>query len=457
MKRKRTLRLLAFILASLLLLAGCQPTPEQEIVHQLTEEQYSKTASPGANLEVLRQAGEKWEESFTAYNGKLKVRISADIQTPNHDEWPVYRIKLVDYTQDIIDPIVNIIFGDAVNSLERLGKAWTKDDIMDMIIDKKAEIEMKKKDERYTDTSLEELEEGLEELEQLMERAPETSDYEKTTAQLEKDSGGIVGIQACAETGRGAKASLWVENDMGRGYGSFLRYWNTGISMQDQNACDQYTNIFPTDTYTVDIQKTREEALQEAEDFLKSIQVTDYKFEGSEKAYGVYKVQTQSSEQFSQVAYGFVFTRPYNGLPRSVLSVWDDYITGGTGNMSDGSSYRLALENDSITVIVDDEGIAGLQWYSPTEISGTDTENVPLMPFDEAKNAIRNGLKTKYTYLEENPDSDAQEIEITQIRLGYVVTNIKDNYSEYRTVPAWICYNGDTPVVGINATDGSVL
>ena len=41
--------------------------------------------------------------------------------------------------------------------------------------------------------------------------------------------------------------------------------------------------------------------------------------------------------------------------------------------MSDGSSYRLALENDSITVIVDDEGIAGLQWYSPTEISGTDT------------------------------------------------------------------------------------
>ena len=92
MKRKRTLRLLAFILASLLLLAGCQPTPEQEIVHQLTEEQYSKTASPGANLEVLRQAGEKWEESFTAYNGKLKVRISADIQTPNHDEWPVYHI-----------------------------------------------------------------------------------------------------------------------------------------------------------------------------------------------------------------------------------------------------------------------------------------------------------------------------------------------------------------------------
>ena len=78
--------------------------------------------------------------------------------------------------------------------------------------------------------------------------------------------------------------------------------------MQDQNACNQYTNIFPTDTYTVDIQKTREEALQEAEDFLKSIQVTDYKFEGSEKAYGVYKVQTQSSEQFSQVAYGFVLS-----------------------------------------------------------------------------------------------------------------------------------------------------
>ena len=442
------------IAASLILVSlvfsGCQPTPEKDVVKGAREAQYSAQVDEGANAAALKEFGNRWEETEQSENGKLKLIVNADIVIPETEKWPVFRAKQNGYTQETADFLIKELLGDT--QLYKAGKPLTKADYMEMLMQTKADMaDAAENPDKYEYTQ-EEFKERISELEEAMANAPDKTDYKEATTKLEDDGSGGTSVQVAGDTGKGANGSVWIQNDKTGLGNSFVLYDDTGIEMTGENYCDSYTVLYNDDTTTGSPKLSEQDAKTQAEEFLKRIGAEDYSFEGTVYRYGI----GNDFESYSYCAYGLVFTKSYNGVNR-IIANQDDSIVGGIGNYDDGDGQYAFLErNDAITVIVDDSGVCGMEWYSPSEITQTETEDVKLLSADEIKTALLNVIKSKYSYM--GAGDDAVEIKIGKLKLGYASTNIKDVYGEYRLTPAWVAYdeNGE-PLIGINATDGSIV
>ena len=136
-------------------------------------------------------------------------------------------------------------------------------------------------------------------------------------------------------------------------------------------------------------------------------------------------------------------------------------------------TYALVGPSEQITVIVNDAGIAQVEYIQPHEITGILQEDSVLLPFDQIMQVAASLMPLKYASSERYYADN--RVQVTSIRLGYMRVMRQDKPGEFMLTPVWDFYgsvqlrrqkNGkvvagwDLPfnsLLTINAIDGTVI
>lgn len=130
-------------------------------------------------------------------------------------------------------------------------------------------------------------------------------------------------------------------------------------------------------------------------------------------------------------------------------------------------NYSVSCREESLCVVIDDEGVQDLYWYQPYDIVGTLRENCSLLPFDSVMQVARSILPLTLGSYER--DGTGARARITDIRLGYLRVMRPDQPDTLTLIPVWDFYGTVTFDGGyvqnwachswltINAIDGTVI
>ena len=130
-------------------------------------------------------------------------------------------------------------------------------------------------------------------------------------------------------------------------------------------------------------------------------------------------------------------------------------------------NYSVRCREESLCIIIDDEGVQDLYWYQPYDIVGTLQEDCSLLPFDSVMQVAGSILPlTLASYEREGTGAKAR---ITDIRLGYLRVMRPDQPDMLTLIPVWdfygtVTFNGSFiqnwachSWLTINAIDGTVI
>ena len=125
------------------------------------------------------------------------------------------------------------------------------------------------------------------------------------------------------------------------------------------------------------------------------------------------------------LCYNVYFTRDIDGIP----------ITYDRNSINGKFSYSWNYEY--IKISVNESGIFEFNWHGNSTVGDKIYSNVSLLGFEEIKNYFINGIKAKRSYFEESDNIINSTINITEIKLGYMKTQKKDENGAYILIPVW--------------------
>ncbi len=462
----KRIRYMICLLLTIITLAACQATPDKDVV-------INKEGAEGNIVQnIVTQSGifynfpESWQDTFSFYGNKLIINIDAALDVPDVDTWPVYNVKLTNYSQEEVDAITFTLFGDAV--LYSATHRTTKAEYEEMIINCKLAIEQKKNGTYQGDESLEDLEAQLEMLEESMQGAPETWNENQVVtpemfydADLDADF-----LYVNADLGKAKMATLDVRSGCNLPDSeNSVRFINT-----DTGSC--YDTFYSFQPPIKGVELTLEEAKSEAEQLLADMGIEGYGYAAMKIGSTSVSMEEETKETIesnTKQCYLLYYTRMYNGLP----STYEDIELSGSKNDKE-NVYSPIAYYDRITIAINDEGILSFVWQGRETQDETLNENVPLLSFEEIQKVFEQIIKVKYAYVEDAENGNTIELKITAITLGYIRVQRADYPGQYMAIPVWDFYgyniNAEKEYEGtsrgpsnysslltINAIDGSVI
>lgn len=157
-----------------------------------------------------------------------------------------------------------------------------------------------------------------------------------------------------------------------------------------------------------------------------------------------------------------IILRPvYEGIP---VYEWNTYYGSDTAAQKAGLSYSHPVMKESIMADVKNGRLASLTWIDPQEVLGVENENVPLLPFDTILDIFQ-----KQVFMNIYLDSGERTIKVTDVYFSYRCVKRRDS-DQYYLLPAWDFVGYDTifeslqkrhdiheSILSVNAIDGSIL
>lgn len=447
-------------LMCLLLLSACQPTPDQGAVIN------KKDVNNPANNASSIGAPQKWTDTTQYYNGKLTVKVDADVLVPQSQTWPVYGVKLANYSQAEADAIVKALFGDA--KLYDQSGATTKTELEKQLLELQLELQQRENG-TYTgnsDNSVEGVRQSIESLQQQIQKAPEKSNAKEITSKLTYDKGFDADLLfASAKLGQPIDASIDIRS------GRNLPYSENSITFRNGTTFDASYNL----KEATGVNMTREEAIQQGDALLEKMGVKGYSCAAVKVGVNSPSESQITSETLANAEKCWVlyYTKSYNGI----ASTFEDQE--GTFGLKDKGSDTPPVYYDRIEIAVNDQGISSLIWHGREQENGVLTDNAALKSFEEIKQSFLNGAKLKYAYIEDastpNGQSDKWDCSVKRIELGYMRVMSGSGVGSYKAIPVWDFFGtvgpedensapsststiGDyTSLLTINAIDGSII
>ena len=211
---------------------------------------------------------------------------------------------------------------------------------------------------------------------------------------------------------------------------------------------------------------TMEEAIAKAEEFLDEIDLPGFTlFEGG--LYNDYVYSPQHKEPANTYYYrNYYILLFFRDIDGALLTQSSGTKDGGSG---EGVDYRPKIwPGEMIQFCINDAGIEGFEYDSPTEITETVVENAVLKPFSEIKDIFE-----KMICIVNADDQRVSWIDIDRVRLSYSRISEKDSFDTGLVVPVWsfegkigTAHRGEEDfiqqrktgtIMAINAIDGSII
>ena len=450
---------IALIILTMLLLAACVPTPEQEFVvnkgDSIAEQKINETsgAEAGAQTGVGRQTfPDRWDEEPIAESAHLIVRAHAGIRTKADGLYPVYRTREAEITAETVKNIAVKFLDRPTSSSESL---MTKEDYgrqLQHFLDERARYEEWVKAGKPVDWSnVDECEWTPEEIERetnwYMERIKNAPD--SLTSQAVNDYSGLSKNKAMAFTlASGEVASISYSNDyyiIGKGCTGIPNFYTVYEYREDLEWKEgKYAKWMESEVSCEDAQVV---CLSEAE----RLGFAGFSIAGSYEA----TLFDSVGAEWTAVTGGWCFdlTRGFDGYPQFASRVYASQNL----NYGSGDDYMVnkVIPRERLTMFVTKDGLRTIRYDGPKDVSGLVNANVELLPFDEIKGRIANALLSCFPYERaaastegRDENSPRLELEIYEITLSTFTLRIKDS-TDFYEMPCWfVSYDCCDPVRG---------
>ena len=208
--KKRTIIFCVLVLFFVVLLMNsCKPTPtEAEVINKndsMMESEIQESATTDTVIEL--EIPTRYQQSFSAYDGKLEVAIDANVEFPDVTAFPVYEFVYKPFSQQQVDLMIKELMGDA--DLYAADYRSTKSELeTELILMKKELNDMKNGNVDPLSeggSGIEEYEQMIKDWEQQIIDAPETNTNIKITSQEYSEQNNNIDVVARAE-GKGDMA-----------------------------------------------------------------------------------------------------------------------------------------------------------------------------------------------------------------------------------------------------------
>lgn len=436
-------------LFSLLLLIGCQPTPEQEFIvskgDDIVELKLNATPTPDgapdedAKSSVSRPAfPARWDEDPILENERLILRVHTDLHTRADGLYPVYRTRASEISKETIENIAIKFLDKPAESSDAL---LTKEDwgrILQAFLDERALHDEWVKAGRPKDWT------GVDEGDWSPAQIEETTNWymeqirnapDSLTAQSVNDYSGLQQGKEKAFTLASGEAA-WI-----------LWFKDTYIIAK---GCMSDPNIYDYATYQDDLRLqegnykqwietdlSREQAEATALRELERLGYTGYAVAEAEPA--TLLDITGASARGVAGGWQLVLRRDYGGYPQLARDVYASHnLNYGSG---DGFVTNRPIDREQFRLIVSADGVRYLDYSGPKDISGLVNANVELLTFDEIKQHIANAMEMCFPYdLYGSDSADSSvpsEVEIYDLYLTTFTLRAKDS-EDYYEMPCWV-------------------
>jgi hypothetical protein len=489
---KRTLA----ILLSLLLLAACQPTPEQPVVVQKDTERLVDTVvnqSPDgtASADTVTDAPGfvKSEEHYTydyqSGNGRLTIHADADVYLPASGRISMARVRPTVFTDEWIKTSFDRIFEGET--------AWTqnpdryirgKKEIAEYIVYIQELIDTGRTDEKLL--TEEEAIEYIEALKQEYATAPDETIQNDAliivdgSVRTQTYDNGINWIVNRMMDARNADHWLQITNNTtpegipleeyfsyGKGNGesniSYAGFQEEGYILS--NWYDPYTHrtVYSDEAECLYGQSfSPADAVQRCRDFLAKLDVTDV-------------MPYRTCDLYTATVYGQVKSLYIIPMVRTAAGSPVAYIP--QVQELDTDPYSTPWYYESMLFFVDDDGINLCQWSNPIEVKEILSTDVQTIPFEEAASIFEHMCSVAYEARTLSQDGVAIYYDLYPATVELSLFRIKEQNSETKIglyVPAWVFYGKsvkqyrdhkdihpddytDVILFAINAVDGSII
>ena len=448
-------KIFALLITTMIFMAACQPTPEQETVGNKADGQLQQilesTAAPTGEIKVE----ERWETTLQQEN--INININAEINTPGVESYPVLSIAPIIMNQEWADKAIDVFFQGAALYERKM----TKQDIEAKMLEIKKvmdQIQSGNYLNGFTDQDYTLLEGEYAVLLDMLETSPDENDLDESDSMLKKINNGQFEMQTLEVMGKkdGSKFSnLYIINNSSVKLNG-IEYYNGRVRDFSSTKYDEYTQL-----------KGISISIEEAKGIADVI-INEMGIEGVElnsvKVANLYDIRPRfSPEEYisNEQAYQFEYIKTYNGIGVYYFDSQTRIEQAEDG--VDLEAYSAVLEPEKLTIIVDDRGVSFLNWKYPTYSDGIISGNVPLLDFEEIKEIFCNQVFYHQFYYGEEGNLD---IYIDKITFSYFVQPVKDSNDEYIAIPVWDFINeasGEynsgraSTYLTINAIDGTVI
>lgn len=502
-------------MAVALLLSACQKNPDSSIVknkdldNMIDQAQNNKNGSTSvSDLAVNYQDYKTTLKDDQLY---VTVNVDAKVEVPGSSQMSIFRVKQKAIDQNLLDKVKKELVKDTVLYDGKAISVKTRSDIEQEIQSMKELITSTKADTGSYDqasiqTMVDEYQQEISALQREYENAPaevKWSEYPsdgrlKSIADLCKGKSGdpyYSGIKELNPDGDyyyavsngqdGQYTSLYAQNN--KNYGNCLRYsrdrnnyvrvtsvvagekCNAGLwSLEDGISQDslRVEGVDPAEleayagsTFTVSL----EDAKQQADALVQTLGLTDFLCESGGQ-YGELVAEGPSADTGK---WGYRKVNILNYM-RNIDGVFVDNENGS--KLTDGwkgSEYvKKMWDGESITVIINDDGIIGFYYNAPIEITETVVEKSSMKPFDEIKDIFEQMVLVANARKE---PEDAVSMNVSRVILRYTRISEQDRFDTGLLVPVWDFMGTVTEASGklpeqqeacimtINAIDGSII
>lgn len=478
-------------LSLILSLCACQPTPEKGVVGQKDSERMienaqktDKTESSDKSLAEQYGIPEEYKYETQGKDGKLNIKVDAQVVVPDKSAMPIYRVRAADFTQEQVDAFWNV-FCDGLAMWE-ISDVLSKSDIENMIIERKRLLEQSP---GATDSFKQNI---ISELEEALKAAPETVERNRADGRLSPKSlyTDLAATQKIADYmgvnayGEGIEFSVSNNNDLKEtitkadtpGMSSMIspvraatiQYINDNNSAyKNRRVGFGYSPSIPImQDSDVDAKMLEKVGITPSEAKLLVQDLLDKTNSGM----AVDSIYFQDDEQFGHEdfivrpaenwAYRILCVREMDGIPCAYMS--------GTSNAGiDAMAPSWAYEQ--MEFLVNSEGIFKMNWIAPLEITETVNQDAQLLPFSEIIKVFEKIMMIKYESIPEWLED--RDFEIDRITLSLQRVAEQDSPENGLLIPAWNFYGKridrqkggsvtediSTSFLSINAIDGSII
>ncbi len=472
---------IVILLAALLLLCACQSTPDEPPVLQKDQDlmiQKGEATLAPEETYTPPEVPERYQYDYQ--EGTLTVHVDAKVSVPNVP-LPMARMRAQGFDQDAVRRLLKYLANGETMITNRTHTVATKEQIG---ADLEQAMQMLE-DESYKDADIteEEWKAYIADLQEQYRKAPFEADAKQPengetdgTFYTEESSG----IQYNCLDAHTDSALIWIWSPLHADFDASFRYERGDILYYTMNGA---VELFPDSPQSEKINMTYAEAMQKVQEIIDAtgepLTVTHVYLIGDPMNGNVDGI-VQDAKHW---AYAVQCQRTYRGVT---------VAAGVPGTTQTNDLFALGWEYETMTVILDDKGVARVQWREPLTVTEPISDSSNLLPFEKITEIAERMLRVVYLqYTDASQEAEQRReiaVDIRDMKLELIRIREQDNANEKNgvLVPVWVFYGdivetdywdgepdvmytsygcgggcefreGDEIVLCINAIDGSVI
>ena len=443
---KRTLCILCALLAVLLPLSACQPTPEEDVVVNKGEGTMEAAVAAPAAAPYRYEAPERWVETFTARD--QTVRIDAGVGVPDDEYHPVLLVERRSFDAQQAVDYYTALFGEGVELREnQYSYAEVLTDLQNTMKGMFVEIDPETGEQIWA--PYEGQEEEIARLQQLLAETPAEDTFVPLTveAMVLPLTEGMLRLPDGSNMYPYVTSSRW----------AFNRY--RMIVVQNENWVMQGEATPGEPAHALEnIRITEEEAVAMGDEVVAALGMADEMRVGS-------IIRARGIESYTYKVHGEGYLLTYVPSPEGTAAYcYERYFENNSLYFPEGDEYARPWQQERIEMLVTEDGVLDFCWMTPQEATGVANENVQLLPFEEIQQHIRDLIN--FGAAERRYENDEGDLLISRVVLGAVVQRIPYETEAAYLAPVWIVqmttegeisrHNSPT-ILMVSAIDGSFV